>query len=204
MTKAQAVTDGSKSSGARNFTQLLDALVEETSGDQVTLKQLMEVAGHRSFGPVLLLLGLVAVSPLTVVPGATWIVAMVTLLFASQIVFGRKQPWLPKKLVEAKFPRSLLEKTVNSAAGVAHIADKLTAPRLTFLTEPPFVVGTALLCVIAALITFPLGLIPFAPLLPGIAIMLVGIGLTARDGVFLMLSMLCLAGGGMLVYRWLF
>jgi hypothetical protein len=202
MTKTQAATDRAERR-LENFSGLLNALLAETAGEKVTLRQLMDVAGRRTFGPVLLLLGLIAVSPLTLVPGATWLVAAVTLLFSGQILLGLRKPWLPAKLVDAQFPRTLLEQTVEKAAPAARVADKLTAPRLVFLTEPPFVMGTALLCVMAALITFPLGLIPLAPLLPGLSIVLIGIGLTARDGVFLMLSMLSLTGGVLLVARWL-
>jgi hypothetical protein len=51
------------------------------------------------------------------------------------------------------------------------------------------------LCVAAAaLITFPLSLIPFAPLAPGLAVVLFGLGMTARDGLWLSLGM-ALTGG---------
>jgi hypothetical protein len=63
------------------------------------------------------------------------------------------------------------------------------------------VLGVALLCIVAALVTFPLGLIPLAPVLPGVAIVLMGIGLTARDGVFLILSTLAMAGSVMLLAK---
>ncbi len=202
MTTAPAGTDAAAKPACEDFGGLLEALLSETSGEHVTLREWMEIAGHRAYGPVILLLGLVAVSPLTLLPGTTWAVAAVTLLFAGQIFFGRKQPWLPAKLVDAKFPRDLLEQTVNKSRRIAKIADKLTSPRLTFLTEPPFVMGVALLCVMAALVTFPLGLIPIAPVLPGLSIVLLGIGLTARDGVFLLLSSVALAGSAMLVARW--
>ena len=202
MTTAPAETEPDGEAAREDFSGLLEALLEESSGEHVTLRELMEIAGHRSYGPVILLLGLVAVSPLTLLPGTTWAVAAVTLLFAGQIFFGRRHPWLPARLVDAKFPRDLLEKTVKQARGIAKIADKLTSPRLTFLTEPPFVMGVALLCVMAALVTFPLGLIPLAPALPGLSIVLLGIGMTARDGVFLMLSCVALAGSAMLVARW--
>jgi hypothetical protein len=86
---------------------------------------------------------------------------------------------------------------------MAHIADSITAPRLVFLTRPPFVMGVAVVCIIASLVTFPLGLVPLGPVLPGISIVLMGIGLTARDGVFLLLSTLAMVGSILLVARWL-
>jgi hypothetical protein len=185
----------------QNFTGLLNCLVTETSGEKVTLGQLMHIMERRSFGAVILLLGLIAISPLTVVPGATWTVAAVTLLFSTQLLFGMQRPWLPKALLDLKMPRDQLQGFVKASRRMAHTADKLTAPRLGFLTRPPFVIGVAVLCIAAALITFPLGLIPLAPVLPGVAIVLMGIGLTARDGVFLVLSTLAMAGSVMLLAR---
>jgi hypothetical protein len=185
----------------QNFAGLLNCLVSETSGETVTLGQMMRIMERRSFGAVILLLGVIAVSPLTVVPGATWTVAAVTLLFSAQLLFGMQHPWLPKTLLNLKMPRDQLRKLVTASRRIAHTADKLTAPRLRFLTKPPFVIGVAILCIAAALITFPLGLIPLAPVLPGVAIVLMGIGLTARDGVFLVLSTLAMVGSVMLLAR---
>jgi hypothetical protein len=187
----------------QNFTGLLDALVVETSGEIVTLGQLMHIVQRRSFGAVILLLGLIAVSPLTIVPGATWLVAVVTLLFSAQLLVGLQHPMLPQKLLNLKMSRAQLEAFVQATRKTAHTADRLTQPRLTFLTRPPFVIGVSLICIGAALATFPLGLVPFGPVLPGISILLMGIGLTARDGVFLLLSGLALGGAAMLLARWL-
>ena len=47
---------------------------------------------------------------------------------------------------------------------------------------------TAFACVALALITFPLGLIPLAPLVPGISIIFFGLGVTAKDGLVLLLG----------------
>jgi hypothetical protein len=185
----------------QNFTALFTCLVTETSGETVTLGQLMNIMERRSFGAVILLLGLIAISPLTVVPGATWTVAAVTLLFSVQLLFGMQHPWLPKRLLDLKMPRDQLIKFVKASRKMAHTADKLTAPRLRILTKPPLVIGVALLCIAAALITFPLGLIPLAPVLPGVAILLMGIALTARDGVFLILSTIAMGGSVMLLAR---
>jgi hypothetical protein len=188
---------------AQNFAGLLDSLVAETSGETVTLGQLMHIVERRSFGAAILLLGLIAISPLTIVPGANWLVAAVTLLISAQMMFGARHPVLPKKLLSLKMPRDKLEGFVTSAKGVAHVVDKLTSPRLAFLTRPPFVIGVAAICVVAALVTFPLGLIPLGPVLPGISILMMGIGLTARDGVFLLISGLALGGAVVLLARWL-
>lgn len=188
---------------AQNFSRLLDSLVAETSGETVTLGQLMQIVERRSFGAVILLLGLIAISPLTIVPGANWLVAAVTLLFSAQLLFGARHPVLPRRMLEVKMPRSQLETFVKALRKTAHTADRLVKPRLTFLAKPPFVIGAALICIAASLLTFPLGLIPLGPVLPGISILMMGIGLTARDGVFLLLSGLAFGGASLLLVRWL-
>ncbi len=195
------MTKETTSQPEQNFTALLDCLVKETSGEKVTLGQLMRIVERRSFGAVILLLGLIAVSPLTIVPGATWAVAAVTLRFSIQLLFALQHPILPRRLLKIEMPRAQLQSFVKASRRLAHIADTLTAPRLRFLTKPPFIIGVALICIVAALVTFPLGLIPLGPVLPGISILLRGIGLTARDGVFLLLSSLALAGAVLLLTR---
>jgi hypothetical protein len=66
--------------------------------------------------------------------------------------------------------------------------------RWTFMTVPLFVNAVALCVCAAALITFPLSLIPFAPLAPGLAIVMFGLGMTARDGVWLAIGIALTAG----------
>lgn len=173
---------------------LLQALIEQTTGETVTVGELLKVVGRRAHGPVLLLLGVIAVSPLTVIPGATWLVALLTVLFTLQVVIGLRHPWLPSRLLQTTFERRLLVGAVKESEKYAAILDALVKPRLAILTEPPFLQVVALACLGAALITFPLGLVPFAPILPGLTILLFGLALTARDGAVLLLAAMTLAG----------
>jgi hypothetical protein len=203
MTTDETVRKIAAKAPRQDFTGLVNSLVTETTGETVTLGQLMKIMERRSFGAAILLLGLIAISPLTIVPGATWLVATVTLLFSIQMLFGARHPVLPKKLLALSMKRSQLVAFAAAARKTAHTADRLTEPRLTWLTRPPFVMVVGLICTLAALITYPLGLIPFGPVLPGVSIVLMGVGLTAKDGVFLLLSGLALGGAAMLLARWL-
>lgn len=171
-----------------NLRTLLRSLVLNTEGEEVTVRELMQAVGRRAYGPVLLLLGFIAISPLTIIPGANWLVAAITLIFAVQIVVGLRTPWLPKSALDFTFKRDLLIKGAAAGEKYAHMVDALVRPRLHFLTASPFVQVVALLCVAAALISFPLGLVPFGPLLPGLTILLFGLALTGRDGVVVLLA----------------
>ena len=184
-----------------NLRSLLHSLETRTTGDEVTIADLLDAVGRRSYGPVLLLLGFIAISPLTLVPGANWLVALVTLIFAMQIVLGLKYPWLPRRALKVSFPRKYLLTGINSAEKHVYVVDQILKPRLIFLTQIPFINIAALVCVAAALITFPLGLVPFGPLLPGLTILFFGLALTARDGVVVLLAMGSLAGATVLLIR---
>ncbi len=162
-----------------------------------TLGETLTSLGSRAYGPLLLFLGLIAVSPLTAVPGATWAVAVLTLLVSLQLLLQRPMPWIPQRALRLPLPRRLMSEFIRSIRPIARFADTFVKPRLQVLTEPPWLTAAATVCIAAALVTFPLGLVPFAPFIPGLAICLVGLGLTAKDGVLLILSTvpLALAGG---------
>ena len=177
-----------------NLGSLLKSLEERTSGDRVTVSNMLHAVGRRSYGPILLLLGFVSISPLTVVPGANWLMSLVILLIAGQILFGLSYPWVPKGILKIDFPRSALLTGIEKAYPHVSQIDRFLKPRLAFLTAPPFVQIVALICIAAALLGFPLGLIPFGPVLPGLTVLLFGLALTARDGFMLILAAAMLAG----------
>lgn len=183
----------------RNLQTLMRSLVENTTGETVDVRSLLNAVGRRAHGPVLLLLGFISISPLTIIPGGNWLVALVTLLFSLQVVLGLKHPWLPKKALDFEFPRKYLVQGVDVGEPYAVMADALVKPRLTLLTDPPFVQIVALACVAASLVTFPLGLVPLGPVLPGLTVLLFGLALTARDGFALLLAFAALGGAGLLL-----
>lgn len=155
----------------------------------ITVGDLLSAAGRRSFGPVLLLIGLFSVSPATIVPGMTWFAAGVTLFLSLQLALGAARPWLPPNILNIAVPRDAIRAGAESMRKWARRIDLALQPRLVFLSAPPFANLAGLACALAALVTFPLGLIPVAPLAPGFAIAFIGLGLFARDGLLL------LAGG---------
>lgn len=188
-------------SGRRSLCGLLDRLAEETEGDTVTVRDLLEIVGPRAFGPVIVILGFIAVSPLTIIPGATWVTALITLIFTSQIVAGFNRPWIPDRLLKFKLKRSYLISGVEGIRRWAEVFDRMLEPRLLFLTRKPFIQLIALMCVGASLVTFPLGFVPLAPILPGLTILIFGLGLMARDGVVILLASASLIGAILLLER---
>ncbi|WOR14977.1 exopolysaccharide biosynthesis protein [Hyphomonas sp. FCG-A18] len=184
-----------------NLQSLLKSLCTQTTGETVSVGDLLNAVGRRSYGPVILLLGFIAISPLTLVPGANSLVAVVILIFALQMVIGRAYPWLPKKALEFSFPRKHLLAGAEALDKHAHTVDQLLKPRFTFLTRAPFVQLVALALVGAALVTIPLSFIPLGPVLPSLTVLLFGLAITARDGFLLVLAGATLVGAVLLMIR---
>jgi len=181
-----------------NLNDVLDDIAykaaNDDSPDKLTLGEVLDSVGRRTYGPLLLVIGLIAVSPLTALPGTTWAVAALTLLVAGQMALGFKGFWLPRGARDMELPRAGVTGAVAKCRGVAKAVDVLLKPRLTFLSKPPFVNVIALFVIGAALVTFPLGLIPLAPIAPGLAVVFFGLGMTARDGLWLLLGALVVGG----------
>ncbi len=164
---------------------------DDSTPETLTVGEVVDAIGRRAYGPLLLIIGLFAISPATIIPGMTWLSSALILLIASQMAFGRKQPWLPPQLLRVTVPGSSL---VGFMAKIRPRVLRMEEggwlrTRWPALSSPPLVNVVALAIVAAALVTFPLGLIPLAPLAPGIAIVAFGVGMTARDGVWLLLGL---------------
>ncbi len=184
-----------------NLQSLLRSLCTQTSGETVSVRDLLNAVGRRSYGPILLLLGFIAITPLTIIPGANSLVAVLILIFAVQMVFGRRYPWVPKKALDFTFERKHLISGVAAMDKHAHTIDQLLRPRLIFLTKTPFVFIVALACVAAALVTIPLSFVPLGPVLPSLTVLFFGLAITARDGFLLILAGATLGGAVYLMIR---
>ncbi|MBY0567254.1 MAG: exopolysaccharide biosynthesis protein [Hyphomonadaceae bacterium] len=186
-----------------NLNEVLDEIEEtaeaQPSSQPLTLGDLLNSVGRRSYGPLLLVIGLIAISPLTALPGLTWATAALTIIVAGQMALGLPHLWLPKSALNIRIGRRQVTDGVEKSRPAARWIDHLLKARLQFLSKPPFANLVALMVLAAALITFPLGLVPLLPLIPGIAIVAFGLGVTARDGVWLLLGTLIVGGAFWLV-----
>ncbi len=175
-----------------NLTSILDRIAQRIEDDgpaaksqKLSLGDILDIVGRQSYGPLLLVIGIMSVSPLALIPGSTWAFALLTLLVAAQMAVNLKHPWLPKAALRVSFPEPKVCEAIEKVRPFTRVVDKVIKPRLEFLAHEPWLLLIALLAIAAAIVTFPLSFIPFAPLLPGLAVILVGLGVTARDGVVL-------------------
>jgi hypothetical protein len=190
---------------AQNLEDLLGELgelAERDRGGKTSFEEVYEAIGERSYGPLLLICGLFMMTPVAAIPTAPSILAVVTILIAVQILFGRERLWIPKRLLKLSIKAEKLEKTVRITRKPARFVDKLVRPRMSFLTIPPVHRVVALAAILVALCVPPLELLPFAAIIPAFAIAAFGLGLIARDGLLILIAgAISLGGIGFAAYK---
>ncbi len=185
-----------------SLTSVLEQLCESTDGETVSFADIVQALDQRSYGPLLLVPALVAVAPTGAIPGMSIVTGTIIFVIALQLLVGRSSPWLPDGLLNFSFSRDRLVQAIEKSRGYTKWFDKALHPRLIALTEFPSNRLVAIACMALAVTMFPLALLPFAVAVPGTAIALLGLGLTARDGVFVIAGFVCAAAAFLLGAYW--
>ena len=178
----------------QSLQQVLDRIRNAGEGETVSVDDVLQSIGPRSFGALLLAPAIIIITPLSGIPGLPSIGAAIIALIAAQMLLGRKHFWLPRFLRCRSVPRERLDKAVAWLVPAARMIDRLVGPRLSFLTEGPFAYLIGLLCLLLALLMPPLEIVPLSNSLTATAIALFGLALVARDGLLAILATLFMAG----------
>lgn len=173
-----------------NLQSLLDQIEKSTEGDDsISVDAVLKATGKRSFGPMLLIPGLIALSPLSGIPGMPTIVGIMVLLIAGQLLVGRSEFWFPKFILRRSISRPRFEKAAGAMRSVARYVDKLLKQRLSVLTKGPATYTIAALCLLLSLIAPVLELLPFAITGLGAALTALGLALIADDGLLALIAL---------------
>jgi hypothetical protein len=165
-----------------SLSDVFDKLLESTSGENVSVDDLLSAFDNRSYGPLLLVPSLIALGPTGAIPGMSIVMGSVIILIAVQMLFKSSRPWLPRRIRDFEFSRQKLKNAVETARPYVDQIEKWIKPRLTELTSKPLSYVISIVSIIFALMMYPLALLPFAVALPASALTLLSIGLTLRDG----------------------
>lgn len=174
----------------QSLQQLLERVGELTRhNDQVSIGMVVESIGSRSFGPLLMLIGITLFSPLSGVPGMSIFMASFVLLVAVQMLFGRKQFWLPHYILNRSVEHGKLQKVLDWLNKPARGIDRVLKPRLTFLVRNGGSYAIAAICVVVGLCMPFMELVPFSSSAAGLALLALGLSLVVHDGVLVLLAL---------------
>ena len=173
----------------KNLEQLLDRISElARRHDQVSIGMVVEAVGNRSFGPLLMLIGITLFSPLSGVPGMSVFMAAFVLLIAVQMLIGRQQFWLPAYILNRSVEYGKLQKALHWLSKPASAIDRVLKPRLTFLVHHGGSHSIAALCVLVGLCMPFMELVPFSSSAAGLALLALGLALVVHDGLLVLLA----------------
>ena len=177
-----------------NLEQMLDRIGESAdSKGRVSLGTIVESVGDRSFGPLLLLVGVIMTSPLSGMPGVPTIMGVLVLLIAGQLLFRRDHFWLPGFVLR----RSLEQRRVLTAIDWLRPSAGFVHPR-PGAGLPSFIRGgstylISLVCAVIAAVMPMMELVPFSAHVAGLALTAFGLALISRDGLLALLAFLAIS-----------
>lgn len=185
-------TDNNRTDNNKADNSEADASEREGKGagdtGKVSVGDIIHVVGDRSFAPLLMLVGMLLVSPLSGIPTFPSLVASIVLLVTLQMVFGRKHFWLPSRLQAVQMPRDKLHTALSWLQRPARFIDRLTRRRLTLLVRGPGAYLIAVVCLSIACLLPMTEVIPFSSSVVGVVLTLFGVALVSRDGLFALLG----------------
>ncbi|SER41730.1 MULTISPECIES: exopolysaccharide biosynthesis protein [Pseudomonas] len=184
------MSNGNNTAKSECLEDVIDGVIElGKEKDKVSVGDIKREIGQRSYGPFLFVPSIIEISPVGGVPGASTFFALIVAVFALQMLFGRNHFWMPQFLAKRSVKSQKIESGLNKVRKVIRGLDKVIRPRLGWATQKTFVRLIAAICLILTTSVPPLEFIPFASLAPFSAICLFGLGLTAKDGVVVLLGM---------------
>jgi len=167
--------------------EILARLAAHSSGDRVTIFEILARIRVRAFGVFLILFA--APNALPMPPGFALFTAVFILLIATQLAMGRTALWIPKWLGYKSIPTRHLVRVIDWIVPKLARIERWSKPRAIKLTRlrarQPIGVVIILLALIMAL---PIPIIGNTP--PAIAITLMGFGMLQRDGVWVVAGVL--------------
>ncbi|MEO1796237.1 MAG: exopolysaccharide biosynthesis protein [Pseudomonadota bacterium] len=170
----------------RAISARLEDLAREAGEGSVTLDWVLGQFKERAFGLFLLILALPCCIPFLY--GIPQVVALPLMFVSFQVVMGREVPWLPARLAGREVSAAGLASLAARAGPWLRRIEAVSKPRLVALTRAPAdrIVGAALV-LFSASILVPL---PGTNSVPGLAVVIVAMGLLQRDGILVILGSL--------------
>jgi hypothetical protein len=161
--------------------QALRELLDGADPNRVSIRWLLDSLSERSFGIVMLLLGIVAM-----VPGVSGIVGVLVAIPAVQMILAHKAPVFPRFISRRQVPTQRLARLIGRVEPILRRLERIIRPRWqTPIQMTKRAVG-AILLLLGGLLLVP---IPFSNLVPALVIVLLAFAYLEEDGVLLCVAL---------------
>jgi hypothetical protein len=178
----------------------LSALLLTLAGNgrpKLSVDEIIAHFGHRAFGAVLFTFALPNLLPLP--PGSSTVLGLPLLLIAPQLAFGANDPWLPGALGRRTVDAGVVSAACRRIVPWVRKVETLTTRRFDFMFGAVGDLLIGIVCTaLAAVLILP---IPLGNVLPALAVVILALSLTQRDGLLTLIGYAAAAiSGGVLIF----
>ncbi len=159
--------------------------LEASLVERIALGDLVAGLKERSFAPLMVLFSVPNV--FLYLPGSSVITGLPLMLLAIQLMLGRSAIWLPRVLRDRSIDRVMFARIVQYSLPWVERIERLARPRIW--PNAPLAIDRTIgiaVFLMALLLFLP---IPFANGIPALAIIALGLALSERDGLWLILGL---------------
>jgi len=175
---------------AETILAVLRRLGHGPEDERATLGELVTKLDARGHALVLLLLAAPNLTPGPSIPGFSTIFAVPLCIVAFEMLLGRRTFRLPGFLARISIPRKRISNFIRKLEPMLQRIERVLKPRPPSLESPAMCRAVGFVCLLlSALLLLP---IPVFSLVPAAALVIVALGLLARDG----LAVVCGVGLG--------
>ncbi|MCX7688160.1 MAG: exopolysaccharide biosynthesis protein [Fimbriimonadales bacterium] len=165
------------------LSELFLGVLDTDADGTVSVDEVLQRAGDRGYGFLLILLAIPAFIPV-LPPGTSTILGLLMSLIALQMLWGRAVPWLPARWRRHRLAPQTVMALQTRGVAILRQLERISRPRGRWLVRNGFMLRWHALLVIfmALVLSSPL---PFLNTLPALGVLLIGIGLMNHDAYFL-------------------
>jgi hypothetical protein len=178
---------------------IVDDIVADARDGALTLGDILDDLGDRSYGPLFFLIGLTILLPIGAIPGVPIVLGAVLIILAIQFVFGLKHPWMPDRFRSLSVTAEKACAARNRVRPFLNFVDRFVDTRIVWIVSRPMRVFAAVSIVLLSLAMIPLEFVPFGVAAPAAAVAAFGLAIVARDGLLMMIALGFVGGTGWLL-----
>lgn len=174
-----------------NLHQVLDRISQSAARQHwVSFGEIIDTVGSRSFGPILMVIGILLLSPISGIPGVPTLSGLLILFISAQMLVLDHGFWLPAWIMDRQLPSDKLIKGIRFLEPVAGYIDDRLHPRLLIVVRGPgsYLVGGV--CVLIACAMPLMEIIPFSATAAGFALAVFGLAMISLDGLLALLGLI--------------
>jgi hypothetical protein len=170
-------------SSEQHLSEIFARTLDANADGVVVLGEVLDKAGDRGYGFLLILLAIPAFIPI-LPPGTSGVLGALMSIVALQMLFGLKQPWFPKRWRNKVLSPKVVQALQTRGVAILRQIERVSHPRGRRFTRNGLILRLSALVVIALALVLSSPM-PFMNTLPALGVLLIGVGLANHDLYFL-------------------